>query len=549
MKIFIKSPGVRFDELKDLIGTVYKKGLNFISVLLLSVSFIVPLTSCEFFFPPEDNKEEELLLLLGIWWLTRTVPDAPQNVVVLADDDSFRISWDPVDGATGYNIYWSDTGDASKSDIKIADVTRPYIHGPFAANTTHSYMVTAKNSVRESRGSTPVSATTGDLLTGSLSRLMATDPEAGDNFGYSVDMNDDFLVVGAPFESGSGGSDRGAVYVYRRTGTNSYGSGVKLTASDGVDGDQFGYSVSIAPGMIVVGAPYVNGGSYYGAAYVFRNTGSNTWTQEKKLISSNPAANEAFGYSVSISNLYAGDYYVIAGAPGKNSNAGVIYFFRRDSTGSWSSGVEKSSPTSTGNDQFGFSVGISGDYAAVGEIWDAAGGSKRGSVFVFHRTGINTWDSGVNIGSGSTDVDYFGSSVSISGDYLVAGAPSGASAGYAVVFHRTGTTTWDSGSSINPTGGAASDQIGFSVDVYGERISIGAPGSDGGSTDEGAAYMYTRSGTNSWGSEQILTASDPQNGDKLGFSVGVSSYGGVVCASLEDGGAGDPSADSGTCYY
>ncbi len=550
MKIYRNNQCFSGWNIRALIYIIYHKGLKILSISLITFSILNSCNACDLIYPPDDNKTEELMFLAAAWLLTQPTPDAPQNVVVLADEDSFRISWEAVSGATGYNIYWTDTGDATMSDTKIADVTDPYIHGTFASSTTHSYIVTAKIGSKESAPSSAVSATTSVILSGSLARLVATDPQANDNFGYSVDMSDDYLVVGAPNEDGASSAtdaDRGAVYVYKRTGSSTYGSGVKLTPTGSADSDIFGTSVSISGDFIIVGAVETGAiGSQIGKAYVFRRTAVNSWTQEAKLLASDPLAGDQFGNSVSISGNYA-----IVGAFGKNSGEGAVYFFHRDSSGTWSSGVKKTSGSSSSY-KFGRSVAIDGDYAVVGEYQDPGSGSEQGTAYVYHRTGTNTWDSGVELTYGSkADYDWFGHSVSISGDYAIVGAPGNVtgtnSNGYAVVYHRTATTTWDGGTRIDPGGGGADDQIGFSVDIYGDRLLIGAPGVDGSTTDEGEAYMYTLNVT--WVLDQSLSASDPESGDQFGFAVGVSSYGGAICAPYEDGGLGDPKPNSGTCYY
>jgi hypothetical protein len=106
---------------------------------------------------------------------------------------------------------------------------------------------------------------------GEVAKLTASDAEDGDDFGTSVSISGDTVVVGAPWEDGAG-SYRGAAYVFERNqgGADGWGEVDKLTASDAEDGDYFGKSVCISRDTLVVGADYEDGaGSDRGAAYVF----------------------------------------------------------------------------------------------------------------------------------------------------------------------------------------------------------------------------------------------------------------------------------------
>ena len=99
---------------------------------------------------------------------------------------------------------------------------------------------------------------------------------------------------------------------------------------------------------------------------------------------------------------------------------------------------------------FGDSVAISGDYAIVGASGEDAGGNAAGAAYIFRRTGTNSWDAGVKIVAFDVQSsDTFGRSVAISGDYAVVGAngedAGGDAAGAAYIFHRTGTNSWDAG--------------------------------------------------------------------------------------------------------
>ena len=154
-------------------------------------------------------------------------------------------------------------------------------------------------------------------------KVTASDAASGDGFGHAVHLDGDVLVVGAPGKTGGG-----AVYVFRRSGSN-WNQEQKLTASDAAASDEFGYSVSVSGDVLVIGA-YQNddGGTDSGSAYVFRRT-AGTWNEEQKLLASDDAADDFFGTAVDIEGED-----VLVGAWGENSGAGAAYRFGKPAA-SW----------------------------------------------------------------------------------------------------------------------------------------------------------------------------------------------------------------------
>ncbi len=164
-----------------------------------------------------------------------------------------------------------------------------------------------------------------------------------------------------------------------------------------------------------------------------------------------------------------------------------------DITGAWL--AKFLAPDAEAGDEFGISVAISGDYAIVGAYLEATGGSDAGAAYIFHQTGTDTWDSGTKIVASDAEAgDYFGASVSISGDYAIVGAnqedEAATNAGAAYIFHRTGTTTWDSGTKIVASDPEIGDNFGFSVAISADNSLVGALNEDTGGLDAGAAYLY-----------------------------------------------------------
>jgi hypothetical protein len=353
---------------------------------------------------------------------------------------------------------------------------------------------------------------------GQVKKLIASDGVSGDYFGKSVAIGGDTLVVGA-YQDDDQGNNSGSVYIFGRNqdGTDQWGQVKKLTASDGVDWDQFGGSVAISGDTLVVGA--FGDDTYKGAAYVFNRNqgGANNWGQVKKLTASDGLANERFGWSVAIS----GDTLVV-GADEKDSNKGAAYVFGRDKDGTNQWGQVKKLTASDGaaDDRFGLSVAIDGNTAVVGAYGN---NTNRGAAYVFYQDegGADQWGQvrKLTASDGVAD-DWFGMSVAISGDTIVVGAHKhdgqGNDSGSAYVFARDQVLPdyWGQLAKLVARDGAADDRFGSSVAIGGNTLVVGAYNDD---ASKGAAYV--RSGM--WGQRQKLVYSGAAN-DHFGYAVGIS---------------------------
>ena len=224
-----------------------------------------------------------------------------------------------------------------------------------------------------------------------VAKLTAADGAAGDTFGVSVAIDGNTVVIGAYEDD----SYRGSAYVFRTLNTLDgsviYGQVAKLTAADGAAGDQFGRSVAIDGNTIVVGAfHYDNGGS--GAVYVFRTTNSGaTYPQVAKLTASDAATNDYFGYSVAIDGgtVVVGAYNNgNSGWPSYSGGLGAVYVFRTTDGGATYGQVAKlTAADAASDDYFGWSVAIDGATIVVGAPVDDDAGSKSGSAYVYSDAG------------------------------------------------------------------------------------------------------------------------------------------------------------------
>lgn len=279
-----------------------------------------------------------------------------------------------------------------------------------------------------------------------IAKLTASDASAGHTFGRSVAISGDTAVVGATFSN----SSRGAAYIFERHkgGVDAWGQVARLTASDAAFPHQFGQSVAISGDTVIVGALGHTRGNLKnaGAAYIFdrHHGGLNAWGEVVRLTASDAAADDAFGHSVSISANTA-----LIGAGGNDdagSNSGSAYIFERHHSGvnAWGEIAKVTASDAAPGDNFGF-VAISGDTAVVGA---PSASGQSGAAYVLRRSegGANAWGEVGKLTAGDPAAgDVFGLSVGISGDTIVVGAErdddAGASSGSAYVFGAGGDDT------------------------------------------------------------------------------------------------------------
>jgi FG-GAP repeat len=370
-------------------------------------------------------------------------------------------------------------------------------------------------------------------------KLTASDGAASDRFGASVAIDGDTVVAGARLDDDAG-TFSGSAYVFVRSGS-SWTEEAKLAASDAAAGDQFGASVAISGDTAVVGARLDDGaGTDSGSAYVFVRSGT-TWSQQKKLIASDAAAEDLFGWSVAVSGNT-----VVVGAfsdDDRGFGSGSAYVFVRSGS-SWSQQQKLTASDGAVNDTFGVSVAVDGDTAVVGAHLDDDAGGNAGASYVFQRSGSSWTEEAKLIASDAAIITgEFGFSVAVSGDTAVVGAPSdddaGPRSGSAYVFMRSGSS-WTEEAKLTASDAEMDDRFGDSVAIDGDTVVVGAPGDSNAS---GSAYVFVRSGS-SWTQQQKLTASDAAQGNSFGASVAIDGDTVVVGASLDD----DAATDSGSAY-
>ena len=389
--------------------------------------------------------------------------------------------------------------------------------------------------------------------------LEASNGEADDRFGHAVSFSGDgnTLAVGASREDGNAtgidgfdnnsSTDSGAVYVFGRLDSGSWGEQAYVKANNTGTQDRFGSAISLSDdgNTLVVGAPRegsnatgIDGDPFNelaegaGSVYIFNRTATN-WSQSAYVKASNTDVSDRFGAAVAISsdgstlavgaNRESSDAIGIDGAQFNNfsNESGAVYVYAHDEGGTWSQQAYLKASNNSSGDNFGFAIGLSGDgstlaVGAFSEDSDATGidgnevnsdATGSGAVYVFVRA-ANLWSQQAYVKASNTDpIDFFGHTVSLSstGNLLAVGALGEASnaigvggeqsdnsvieGGAAYTFVRDGGA-WQQQSYLKPNGVGMENNFGVSLSLSGsgDALAVGAYGEDGDSS--GAAFVY-----------------------------------------------------------
>ena len=360
-------------------------------------------------------------------------------------------------------------------------------------------------------------------------------------FGWSTSLYGDFLVVGADSENMSG-SNRGAVYVFKRNSSDDFNFLQKLNGT--LENDAyFGVSVSLSGDYLSVGAYQEDmGGGGRGAAYVFKRNSSDDFNLISKL-NGTLEDGAIFGNSVSLH----GDYLSVAASYEDmgGSERGSVYVFKRNSSDDFNL-ISKLNGSLENGARFGSSVSLFGDYLSVSSYTEDMGGTGRGSVYVFKRNSSDDFNFAQKINGTLENNSYFGWGISLYGDYLAAGSyyedMGGSNRGSTYVFKRNSSDDFNLVSKLNGTL-EDSARFGYSVSLYGDYLIAGAYEEDLGGSDRGAVYVFKRNSSDDFNFVSKLNGT-LEDGALFGIFVSLhGNYFGVGAFGEDMGGA-----DRGAAY-
>jgi len=368
-----------------------------------------------------------------------------------------------------------------------------------------------------------------DFSVSTFVELLASDGVNFDDFGRNLSINDngDTVIVGAHFHDDNG-TNSGAVYIYKLSG-GVWSEQQKITASDGVAFDFFGDSVSIdlAGDTVIVGASREDDGAPNGGAAYIYQLSAGVWTQQQKITASDAGSSDFFGASVSMDN--GGDTVIVGSSNGDGivANTGAAYVYQL-SAGVWTQQAKLTASDGAASDGLG-SVSLDGvgDTAIAGAFRGDGIVADSGAAYIFQLSaGVWTQQAKLTASDGALN-DLFGLSVSMdsAGDTVIIGAISdddnGFSSGSAYIFQLS-AGVWTQQAKLTASDAAAADFFGGSVSISGDgdTVIVGAFSDDnenGGGA--GAAYVYQFDGTN-WNETKKVISPDGSSADGFGGGGG-----------------------------
>ncbi|KPA12656.1 PKD domain-containing protein, partial [Candidatus Magnetomorum sp. HK-1] len=240
--------------------------------------------------------------------------------------------------------------------------------------------------------------------------LVPNDATKPDQFGHSVDIFEDYAIVGSYYDD-----TKGSVYTFKRDSDNTWKQQQKLNPIDLASSDHFGWSVDISKHYAFVSTPYDDDNeNNSGSVYIFKLF-NDKWEQIQKIVASNPSQNAFLGSSISIFENFA-----IIGAKGETNNKGAAYIFKCSGE-TW---TETQKIIGDENDSsFGCSVSISNNFAIVG---------ASSKSYLFENKNGKTWTKcGINL-SGTSSVN---NTVSVYDKYAIVGNASYSNKGAAYIYN------------------------------------------------------------------------------------------------------------------
>jgi hypothetical protein len=299
----------------------------------------------------------------------------------------------------------------------------------------------------------------------------------------------DVLLAGSPDDDDAGGAS-GSVHVFRFDGQGSWAHEAKLTAANAGAGDLFGAHVALEGGLALVSAmgadrPASNSGSVYAFRY-----SNGQWVQEGELVPSDGAAGDEFGASLGLSGGT-----LLVGAPGDDdmgSGSGSVYVFER-SGGAWVERAKLIAPDGGAGDRLGGSLGLSGGLAVVGAADDDDAGVNAGAAYLYRHDGA-AWRFDAKLtGYDSESGDRFGDAVAAAADRVLIASTwdddAGVNAGAAYLYEWDGAA-WAARVKLVGADTTAGDFLGGPLALSGGRALLGAWQDDDAGFSTGSAYLF-----------------------------------------------------------
>jgi hypothetical protein len=315
-----------------------------------------------------------------------------------------------------------------------------------------------------------------------VAKLVSPDATEGETpeFGRTVAIKGNMVIVGARFARADAVERAGAVYVFGKHG-DSWQFEDKIISPAPETEDNFGRALAIQGDSLVVTARKTS--AEEGAAYVFVNT-DGRWIHQATLVASDPTAGAYFGQSVDIQ----GDVMAISARNANPNSAGGFYLFRKSGDG-WMEIAKVIPSDGKLEDQYGFAIVMSGDTIAVGSRRaDVNGVKDTGAAYVYSLKGDSVEFITKLTAKDKISGDQFGQSIAIAGDVIAVGAWKDDNRKGSIYLFRWMGDQWIETDKISASDAVAGDEFGYSLSAFGNRMVTGAHFADSG---VGAAYVIS----------------------------------------------------------
>ncbi|QDU69258.1 FG-GAP repeat protein [Engelhardtia mirabilis] len=315
--------------------------------------------------------------------------------------------------------------------------------------------------------------------------LVPDDPEPEQNFGDVLALSGDLLAVSAPYDDGVVGPEQGAVYLFRRGVDGTWTQEAKLRASDAKAGAFFGQAIALDGDRVVVGTPrwYIDFPDYYGKVYVFERDAGGNWSETATL-----GGISTFTWNFGADLALDGDRLMVGAADGSPAGflaAGRAYLYELQpgaggAAPSWTLEHIFVPPAGTADDFVGAAFAMDDDWVAISAPGDG------GTIAFWEQQPDGTWvtDQLLAYPDGDNQFTDFGGSLEHRPGQLLVGASQADSAsgvfmaGAVYLYTRDGAGDWQVAHRFEAAGLTTGDRFGQAVAFAGDRVVVGAYGTD-----------------------------------------------------------------------
>ena len=379
-------------------------------------------------------------------------------------------------------------------------------------------------------------------------KILASNGQPGDQFGYSVAIDGDTVLVGAIRADRNAQEDTGAAYVYE-LGADGWKLKAELLSDELRAGDTLGGNVALKgsdAALGVIGRDDVANNA--GAVLLFsRQLGQ--WSKAQWLTAVDGKAGDAFGQSIALT-----ENTMVIGSPRSDTpekDSGAAYVFQRVN-GRWQFQEKLSAADGAEGDLFGISVAIDDNTILVGADLNDEKAEKAGAVYAFIFDGSQWHQQAKLVAADGDTTDIFGVRVALAADTALISARRddiegiGVDAGSAYIFERS-RGKWEQRLKLQAVDGQADDRFARAVALSADTAIISAMNHDANGDNTGALYVY-RKKRGDWVYSSKIVANDGKAGDRLGWNVALSQNKSLLNVVAASPSRADNGPDAGAVY-